>query len=346
VVTLRRIAVVSDAPAAAQARFVRLAAVAAGAAFARNLVVAPANRLTPRSFVTELARLQSRGIALEFIDPASAGLNLLAAVGKGSAYAPRLAVLRWNGAPKSDRPVAFVGKGITFDTGGIGIKESEDLDAMKGDMAGAAAVAGTLYVLAARRAPVNAVGVLAIAENMLSGNAMRPGDVVRAYNGTTVEIVDTDAEGRLVLADALAYTATVCRPRWIIDLATLTGAVEVTLGNHRAGLFTADDRLASMLIAAGEAEDELMWRLPLTDLYDDALKSEIADLRNCTWERGPDALHAARFLQNFIPPGVAWAHIDIAGLSESVEDEPLAAEGPKGFGVRLLDRLVADQFEG
>jgi leucyl aminopeptidase len=241
--------------------------------------------------------------------------------------------------------VALIGKGITFDTGGIDIKAAEDLDEMKGDMAGSAAVAGALVALARREAAVNAVGVLAVAENMVSGRATRPGDIVTSHAGLTVEIIDTDAEGRLILADALSYAAATFAPRAIVDLATLTGAIEVSLGHHRAGLFTADDDLAAALLAAGRDEDELLWRMPLTDAYDEALKSPAADLRNCDWDHGPDALHAARFLQHFVPPDIPWAHLDIAGLSEAQEDSPLAAEGPNGFGVRLLDRWLADSYE-
>ncbi len=340
--SLSKIAIVSPDPSLSQRRLDRLAAVAAGSAYARDLVVAPGNELTPQSFIDRLDRLTRQGISLDVLDAATHGLRLLQAVGQGSAVPPRLALLHWRGAGKTERPLVFVGKGITFDTGGIDIKPRADMEEMKGDMAGAAAVAGALYALALRRAPVNAVGVLALAENMPSGQATRPGDVVASYAGTTVEIIDTDAEGRLVLADALAYAAAKYRPRAMVDLATLTGAVEVALGRHRAGLFTADDQLAERLMAAGEAEDELLWRLPLTDAYDDALKSLAADLRNCDWEHGPDALHAARFLQHFVPDGVAWAHLDIAGLSEAEEDGPLAAEGPTGFGVRLLDRLAED----
>jgi len=325
-------------PAAAKAHFDRLDAVGKAVHFARDLVVAPGNVLTPPAFVAALGGIP--GIEIEAIDPKKAGLDLLQAVGQGSAFAPVLAVLRWRGAGKKDKPTALVGKGITFDTGGIDIKPRLDMEAMKGDMGGGAAVAGAMMALAARDAPVNAVGIIAIAENMPSGRATRPGDVVRGYSGTTVEIVDTDAEGRLALADALAYTADQFHPAQIIDLATLTGAVEIALGFERAGLFCTDDALAERLFAAGEEEDEKLWRLPLTDLYDDAIKSDIADLRNCTWERGPDHIHAARFLQHFVPETVPWAHLDIAGMSEADEDGPLAAEGPTGFGVRLLDRVL------
>jgi len=344
--TLTAATIVTDDPTAAAAHYARLDAVAEGAALARDLVVAPANELTPPAFVERVKMLESLGVAVEVLDAGRACLTLLQAVGQGSQHPPCLVVLRWTGGKPGAAPLAFVGKGITFDTGGLSIKDDEDMDEMKGDMAGAAAVVGTLHALASRKARVNAVGVLAIAENMPSGRSLRPGDVLRSYAGLTVEVVDTDAEGRLVLADALAYTAATLAPRVMIDLATLTGAVEEILGRHRAGLFCADDTLADALFAAGEAEDEALWRLPLTDRYDEALKSLAADLRNCSWDDdAPDALHAARFLQHFVPEGLPWAHLDIAGTSEQEEDGPLAAEGPKGFGVRLLDRLVADAFE-
>lgn len=335
---LSEVTLLTADPAAAKARFERLDMVRKSVHFARDLVVAPGNILTPPAFVEALGNIP--GVEIEVIDPRKAGLNLLQAVGQGSTFAPALALLRYQGGGKQDRPTALVGKGITFDTGGIDIKPAKYMEAMKGDMGGGAAVAGTLMALAGRRAPVNVVGVVAIAENAVSGRATRPGDVVKGYGGLTVEIIDTDAEGRLALADALAYAADKIKPSRIIDLATLTGAVEIALGFERAGLFCTDDKLAGQLFAAGEAEDEKLWRFPLTDLYDDAIKSDIADLRNCTWERGPDHMHAARFLQHFVPDDIPWAHLDIAGTSEAAEDGPLAAEGPAGFGVRLLDRVL------
>jgi len=340
---LNRVTLVCSTPKAVEACTVPLLQLASAVHLARDLAVAPANYLTPPAFVAALRDIE--GVALELVDPARAGLALLQAVGQGSQYKPTLALLHWRGGAHQDAPVVLVGKGITFDTGGIDIKPRLNMHAMKGDMSGAAAVAGALQALAARRAPINAVGVLAIAENMPSGRALRPGDVIQGHAGLSVEVIDTDAEGRLVLADALSYAARRFHPSLMIDLATLTGAVEVTLGHHRAGLFTADDGLAASLVAAGEAEEEKLWRLPLTDRYDQAIASDVADLRNCTWERGPDALHAARFLQRFLPEGLAWAHLDIAGMSETDEDVPLGAAGPTGFGVRLLDRLLRDLFE-
>ena len=351
--SLTKATILTDDPKAAAERFARLSAVAEASVFARDLVVAPANELTPQMFAERLEGLFSLGVSIEILDAkalAKQGLNLLLAVGKGSAHPPLLAVLRWNGGPKGEAPLAFVGKGITFDTGGLCIKDEEDMDEMKGDMGGAATVAGLIRLLARRKAPVNAVGVLAIAENMVSGTAQRPGDVVAGFNGMTVEVVDTDAEGRLVLADALAWTAKSCKPSLMVDLATLTGAVETALGKKRAGLFCNDDGLADKLFEAGEAEEELLWRLPLVDLYDDDLKSLIADIRSCSWDDlAPDHLHAARFLEHFVPKGLPWAHLDIAGTSEAGDeedgDEPVSGPGPTAFGIRLLDRLIEDMAE-
>jgi leucyl aminopeptidase len=338
--TLRSATLLCDAPKAAERHFRPLAGRAKAADWARDLIVAPASELTPRGFLRCLEALEKLHVEVTAVEPAANGLRLLEAVGRGSRHPPLLAVLRWQGGKPKDAPLVFVGKGITFDSGGISIKPHDDMEEMKGDMAGAAAVAGAIRALADRKAPVNVVGVLALAENMPSGSACRPGDVVIGHAGLSVEIVDTDAEGRLILADALSYAGKTFRPQAMIDLATLTDAVEVALGRIRAGLFSTDDAFCQSLLAAGEAEDEKLWPLPLTDLYDDALKSEVADLKNCEWSHGPDALHAARFLAHFVPPDVPWAHVDIAGVSEAEEDGPLSGEGPTAFGIRLLDRLA------
>lgn len=299
---------------------------------ARTLVALPGNLMGPEELAAEARGLEALGCAVEELNLAALwqqGLNLLAGVGQGSARPPRLVAVHWRGA--EGPPLAFVGKGITFDTGGLSIKHGDFAD-MKGDMAGAAAALMGLRVLAARREPVHAVAVLAIAENMPSGRALRPGDVLRSYSGRTVEVVDTDAEGRLVLADALAWACATCKPRAVVDLATLTGAVVTTLGRHHAGLFASDDALAEALLTAGRRSGEPLWRLPLVPAFDEALKSEVADVRNCAWGRVPDALHAARFLQGFVPDGTPWAHLDIAGVADA--EEPV--KGPTGFGVRLL----------
>lgn len=347
--TLEQVDIACADPTTASRLFARADHGAKAALLARDLVNEPANALTPEALVHRARTLESVGIAVEVLDEralAAQGLNLLLAVGRGSAHPPRLAVLRWMGAAPDAPPLVLVGKGLTFDTGGISIKPAEGMEAMKGDMGGAAAVIGALRAVAGRKAAANVIGVLAIAENMVSGTATRPGDIVRSYAGTTVEIVDTDAEGRLVLADALAWACANLKPKAVVDLATLTGAVVTTLGAHRAGLFANDDGLADRLFAAGEATAEPLWRLPLSQAHDEALKSDAADIRNCAWGRVPDALHAARFLEHFIAPGVAWAHLDIAGVADARDDLPLSPKGATGFGVRLLDRLVMDGFEG
>jgi len=300
---------------------------------ARDLAVLPGNLLGPAAFEAHARALTDLGCTVEVLDAAELsrqGLALLAAVGQGSAQPARLVVVRWSGADGA--PLVFVGKGITFDSGGLSIKHGDAMAEMKGDMAGAAAALMALRTLAVTRVPVHAVAVLAIAENMPSGRALRPGDVLRAYSGQIVEVVDTDAEGRLVLADALAWSCATLKPRALVDLATLTGAIVTTLGHHHAGLFANDDGLAAALLAAGEP----LWRLPLSDSYDEDLKSPVADIRNCAWGRVPDALHAARFLQGFVTEGVPWAHLDIAGTADAVEDGPMGIKGPTGFGVRLL----------
>jgi leucyl aminopeptidase len=323
-----------------------LAALADSICAARDLAVLPANLLTPETFEQRARALTELGCTVEVLDAAALrrqGLNLLAAVGQGSAQPPRLVVVRWAGA--DGPPLALVGKGITFDSGGLSIKHGDSMAEMKGDMAGAAAALMALRCLAATKAPVHAVAVLAIAENMPSERSLRPGDVIRGYSGRTVEVVDTDAEGRLVLADALAWSCARLKPRAVVDLATLTGAVITTLGRHHAGLFANDDPLAAALLAAGRACGEKLWRLPLSEAHDEALKSDVADVKNCAWGFVPDALHAARFLQGFVPADTPWAHLDIAGTAWAKKDSSTVPKGATAFGVRLLDRLVADHYE-
>jgi leucyl aminopeptidase len=253
-------------------------------------------------------------------------------------------VLRWKGKFEAP-PVAFIGKGITFDTGGISIKPANGMWEMRADMAGAAACAGAMLALALRRSPCPAVAVLGLAENAIGAEAQRPSDVVTTVDGTTVEVVDTDAEGRLVLADCLAWTARRFAPRAMIDLATLTGAIVIALGHHRAGLFATDAALAAQLAAAGEAVDEPLWPMPLASCFEEAISSDIADLRNCSPERmQPDACNAAAFLRHFAG-AVPWAHLDIAGVESREQDAPLGSKGATGFGARLLDRLVSLRFE-
>ncbi|MEO5373981.1 MAG: leucyl aminopeptidase [Alphaproteobacteria bacterium] len=358
--TLTTVTIRTDHPEALHLVWQKLAPVAEGVILARELTAEPANHLTPESFITRIRAMSDLGLTLEVLDEnalARQGLGLLLAVGQGSRHRPRLAVVRWQGAEDPDEPpVVLIGKGITFDTGGLSLKHGESVHEMKGDMAGAATALGVLRGLAGRGANVNAAAVLPLAENMPDGGATRPGDVVRSYAGLTVEIVDTDAEGRLILADALAYARKTLRPRVMIDLATLTGAIITTLGRHHAGLFSPDDALAARLVALGTEVGERLWRMPLLGPeVDEDMRSDIADLKNASHERlVPDALDAARFLQRFVEPGddtagaptPPWVHLDVAGVTENDEDTPLAPKGPTGFGVLLLDRLIGRYYEG
>jgi len=348
---LTAIDVLTDDPAAATAAWAPVYAAVQGALFARDLVAEPGNVLTPQGFAARLARLEAAGVSVEVLDAVQLqreGLRALLAVGGASVNPPCLAVLRWRGTMAAP-PVAFVGKGITFDTGGVSIKPAAGMWQMHGDMAGAAACAGAMLALALRRSPAPAVAVLALAENMLGASSYRPGDVLRTYEGTTVEITDTDAEGRLVLADALAWTVANLRPQAMVDLATLTGAVIIALGGVMAGLFAKEEALdgvlAAHVAAAGAAVGEPVWRLPIGDPLPDALISDIADVRQCSLApQVPDAMHAAAFLRRFVGD-TPWVHLDIAGaeLREAACDRH--ALGPTGFGVRLLDRLMAQRFE-
>lgn len=340
---------VADLPGAEEA-FRPLSAVADGVFLARDLVNEPANVLTPKAFVERVRSLDALGLEVQALDQAELeriGAGALLAVGRGSAVPPQLLVLSWRGAsdPKA-APVALVGKGITFDTGGISVKPAKGMWDMRGDMAGAAAVIGTMASLAGRRARVNAVGVVALAENMLSGSAFRPGDVVRSLSGRTIEVIDTDAEGRLVLADALAYAVDRFRPRAVVDIATLTGSIVRALGSGFAGLFSGDDALAAALIEAGEAEEERLWRMPLDPHYVPNLESDIADLRQVAPdEESADAIHGATLLRHFVDD-VPWAHIDTGMQTQARKDQPLCPKGATGFAVRLLERWIARTMEG
>ena len=318
-----------------------------GALFARDLVAEPGNIVTPKGFAARLARLEREGVTVEVLDAealAALGCGGLLAVGGASAHPPCLAVLRWRGTLDA-APVVFVGKGITFDTGGVCLKPGQGMWEMRADMAGAAACAGAVLALALRRSPAPAAAVLPLAENAIGAASYRPSDVLRLLDGTTVEVVDTDAEGRLVLADALAWSLSALQPKAVIDLGTLTGSIVTALGHHMAGLFSTDDVLAAHVAAAGAAVHEPAWRMPLAEGYRDALDSDIADLRHCTDSvRQPDACHAAAFLRTFVGD-TPWAHLDIAGVESHETADDRHAAGPTGWGVRLLDRLVADRFE-
>lgn len=344
---VERLDVLADDPEAAEAAWAAVGPGVEGALFARDLIAEPSNVITPAGFVARLARLERHGVSVEVLDAAALaaqGFGGMLAVGRASAHPPCLAVLRWRGTAAA-APVAFVGKGITFDTGGVCLKPGQGMWEMRADMAGAAACAGALLALALRRSPAPAMAVLALAENAIGAASYRPGDVLRMYGGTTVEVVDTDAEGRLVLADALGWVVRQAAPRAVVDLGTLTGSIVTALGHAMAGLFANDDGLAAGVAAAGSAVAEPTWRMPLGGGYGDALESAVADLRQCSdGTRQPDACHAATFLRHFVED-VPWVHLDIAGVEARERADDRHAAGPTGWGVRLLDRLVAELFE-
>ncbi|HYD38563.1 MAG TPA: leucyl aminopeptidase, partial [Allosphingosinicella sp.] len=320
-----------------------------GLSLTRELVTEPANIVYPETFVERCReRLEPLGVEFEVLDEArmaELGMGALLGVGQGSLRPPRLLAMRWNGGLTGARPVVFVGKGITFDTGGISIKPAAGMEAMKWDMGGAGAVAGAMAAIAGRKAKVNVVGVCALAENMPDGKAQRPGDVVTSLSGQTIEVINTDAEGRLVLSDALTWAQRQYKPEVIVDLATLTGAMIIALGHEYAGLFSNDDGLASQLVAAGTESGDKLWRMPLGDPYDKLIESPIADMKNVGPREG-GSITAAVFLQRFVEPGVKWAHLDIAGMAWADKASHLYDKGATGFGVALLDRFVAAHHEG
>src|SRR5579871_2031592 len=332
-----------EARAAADGRL----AVAEGVELARNLVNEPPNVLYPEEFAARAGALSKLGVEIRTLNDkamAKLGMNALLGVGRGSAHGSRLVVMRWNGAKaKRTKPVVIVGKGVCFDSGGISIKPAAGMEDMKGDMGGAACVVGLLHALAARKARANVVGVIGLVENMPDGDAMRPGDILTSMSGQTIEIVNTDAEGRLVLADALWYAQHEFKPRAIVDLATLTGAILVALGQEMAGLFSNNDELAGQVAAAGLATGEKVWRMPLAPAYDKLIDSKFADMKN-TGGRHGGSITAAQFLQRFIKD-VPWAHLDVAGTAMSSPSSDVNASWGSGWGVRLLDRLIAESYE-
>jgi leucyl aminopeptidase len=341
---LRRLTFLVDDPGAPALRHV--AAIAEASRHARDLVSEPANVLTPRAFADACLELQELGLEVEVLDRGdleALGMRAILGVAQGSAHPPYVVVMRWS-AGGSGPPLALIGKGVCFDTGGISIKSAAGMEEMKFDMAGAAAVFGAMKAAALRKARANLVGVLGLVENMPSGTAQRPGDVVRSLSGKTIEVVNTDAEGRLVLADLLWYTQDRFRPVAMIDLATLTGAVLVALGHEHAGLFANDEELAARLIGAGERTGETLWRMPLGKAYEKHIKSDIADFKNVGRGREAGSIAGAVFLQQFVN-SVPWAHLDIAGTAWTSRDRPLAGKGATGFGVRLLDTLIARHYE-
>ncbi|HOT83165.1 MAG TPA: leucyl aminopeptidase [Candidatus Defluviicoccus seviourii] len=359
-------------PEAARARalFASMATTADAVAFTRDLVSEPGNVINPATLAEQARSLADLGVEVEVLsekEMRKLGMNALLGVAQGSANEAKLVVLRWCGLGKpdaaakkgkkgkraadkggdgeagADSPLAFIGKGVTFDSGGISIKPAANMEDMKWDMAGAAAVIGVIRALAARKARVNAVGAIGLVENMPSGQAQRPGDVVTSLSGQTIEVINTDAEGRLVLADVLWYVKDRFKPKLMVDLATLTGAIIIALGHEHAGLFATDDELAERLTAAGAAVGEPLWRLPLGEAYDKQIKSDIADMKN-VGNRSAGSITAAQFLKRFVE-GTPWAHLDIAGVAWTTTDRETAPKGATGFGVRLLDRFVADNYE-
>jgi leucyl aminopeptidase len=334
--------------AAARKAFAPVGAIADGVIIARDLVNEPANVLYPVEFARRAALLKKQRVAVEVLDVAAMkklGMGALLGVGQGSRHDSRMVVMRWNGGKKSDAPVAFVGKGVCFDTGGISIKPAGGMEDMKGDMAGAACVVGLMHALAARKANVNAVGVIGLVENMPDGNAQRPGDIVTSMSGQTIEIINTDAEGRLVLADALWYTAKRFKPKFMVDLATLTGAIIVSLGHEHAGLFSNNDQLSERLTKCGLETGEPVWRMPLGPEYDKQIDSKFADVKNTGSGRWGGAITAAQFLLRFVADKTPWAHLDIAGTGFDSRQNEINKSWGSGWGVRLLDRLVAEHYE-
>ena len=344
--SLKKLVIHVAGAAAARRAYATLDKVADGVFFTRDLVSEPANVLYPASFAEQAKGLERLGVKVEVLGEKQMrklGMNALLGVGQGSVRESQLVVMQWNGAARSKAPVALVGKGVTFDTGGISIKPAQGMEEMKWDMGGAGAVVGTMMALAGRKAKANVVGIIGLVENMPDAAAQRPGDVVKSANGQTIEVINTDAEGRLVLADALWYAQTKFKPQCIVDLATLTGAIIVSLGYEHAGLFSNDDALGDRLVAAGKTTGEKVWRMPLDKAYDKLLNSDIADMKNIGG-RHAGSITAAQFLQRFVD-ATPWAHLNIAGMSWANRDLPTSPNGASGYGVRLLDRLVSYSYE-
>ncbi|QDZ01007.1 leucyl aminopeptidase [Nitratireductor mangrovi] len=333
-------------PGRAKKAFADGEAIAGGVNLARDLVNEPANLLGPVEFAARAKALEELGVEVELLtekEMKKLGMGALLGVAQGSARPPRLAIMQWKGGKAKDAPLAFVGKGVVFDSGGISIKPAAGMEDMKGDMGGAAAVTGLMHALAARKAKVNAVGIIGLVENMLDGNAQRPGDIVTSMSGQTIEVLNTDAEGRLVLADALWYCNDRFKPKFMINLATLTGAIMIALGQEHAGLFSNDDGLAGNLAAAGTASGEKVWRMPMGPEYDKLIDSRNADMKNIGGRYG-GAITAAQFLQRFVKD-TPWAHLDIAGTAMGSPSNDLNQSWGSGYGVRLLDRMVRDSYE-
>ena len=326
----------------------RFKALEEGTFFARDLVSEPGNILHPDEYAKRIKSLKKHGLKINIYDQKKLkklGMNALLGVGQGSVRGSYLVTMEWKGVKNNSKPLAFVGKGVCFDTGGYSLKPAKFMEDMTYDMAGSAAVVGLMKNLALRKAKINAVGVVGLVENMVSGNAQRPGDIVKSYSGKTIEILNTDAEGRLVLADAITFTEKKFKPKFMIDLATLTGAIIVSLGSEYAGLFSNNDKLSKELIEAGEKVEEKLWRMPLNKNFDKLINSKNADMQNINYVGGAGSTTAAQFLQRFILNKTPWAHLDIAGMAFSKYGGALNSGGATGYGVRLLNQLVMDYYE-
>ena len=346
--SLVEITVALAGPADARRAYEKLAPAIDAVFFTRDLVSEPANELYPIEFARRAKELTKLGVKVQILGEAEMkklGLNVLLAVGQGSSRESQLLVMTWMNGPNGQAPVALIGKGVCFDTGGISLKPAGGMEDMKWDMGGAGAVVGAMKLIAGRKAKANVVAVCALVENMPDANATRPGDVVKSLSGQTVEIINTDAEGRLILCDAMWYTQEKFKPQAMVELSTLTGAIIISLGHERAGLFSNNTQLSNKLRGAGALVGEKLWRMPLGPNYDKLIDSEIADMKNVSNGRDGGSITAAQFLQRFVQPGVAWAHLDIAGMAWSNKGNATCPKGATAYGVRLLDRLVADNYE-
>ena len=326
----------------------RFKAIEEGTFFARDLVSEPGNILHPDEYAKRIKSLKKFGLKINIYDDKKLkklGMNALLGVGQGSIRGSYLVTMEWNGSNNKSKPLAFVGKGVCFDTGGISLKPAKFMEDMTYDMAGSAIVVGLMKTLALRKAKINAVGVVGLVENMIGGNAQRPGDIVKSYSGKTIEILNTDAEGRLVLADALTFTEKKFKPKFMVDLATLTGAIIVSLGSEYAGLFSNDDKLSKQLLEAGDKVEEKLWRMPLHKNFDKLINSKNADMQNINYVGGAGSTTAAQFLQRFVLNKTPWAHLDIAGMAFSKYGGALNSGGATGYGVRLLNKLIEDDYE-
>jgi leucyl aminopeptidase len=346
--SLAELTVIVSGPAEARRTHEKLAPTVDAVFLTRDLVSEPANVLYPVEFARRAKELTKLGVKVQILGEAEMkklGMHVLLGVGQGSARESQLLVMTWMNGPKSQKPVALIGKGVCFDTGGISLKPAGGMEDMKWDMGGAGAVVGAMKLIAGRKARTNVVAICALVENMPDGNAQRPGDVVKSMSGQTVEVINTDAEGRLILCDAMWYAQEKFKPQAMVELSTLTGAIIVALGHERAGMFSNNTQLSNRLRSAGAGLGEKLWRMPLGPKYDKLIDSDIADMKNVSNGRDGGSITAAQFLQRFVQDGVAWAHLDIAGVAWSNKGNETTPKGATAFGVRLLDRLVADNYE-